>query len=140
MWEAWGRNNALYTAWCAEKGLNPYRMMVLYAVNGSGQTTQRKIADYTGLSKQTVSTVMRALKEEGIVSLSAGDQDRREKYVQLTEKGAAYADELLASLYALENRVYDLIGSDRMKQMVDSITLYNTVFEKELEDMRHEIR
>ncbi len=83
MWEAWGRTNALYTAWCAERGHNPYRLLVLYAVNGSGRTTQKKIADYTGLSKQTV---MRSLKEEGLVLLSAGEQDRREKYVQLTEK------------------------------------------------------
>lgn len=138
MWEAWGRSNALYTAWCVEKGLNPYRMLVLHSINGSSKTTQKRIADYTGLSKQTVSTVIRALKAEELVSLSAGNQDRREKYVQLTEKGAAYTNDLLAPLYALETRVFDLMGADRMKQMMDSLTLYNTVFDKELEDMRNE--
>ena len=137
MWEAWGRTNALYTAWCAERGHNPYRLLVLYAVNGSGRTTQKKIADYTGLSKQTV---MRSLKEEGLVLLSAGEQDRREKYVQPTEKGTACATELLAPLYALENRVFDVMGAERMKQMMDALTLYNTVFAKELEDARDEIQ
>lgn len=140
MWETWGRTNALYTAWCAERGHNPYRLLVLYAVNGSGRTTQKKIADYTGLSKQTVSTVMRSLKEEGLVLLSAGEQDRREKYVQLTEKGTACAAELLAPLYALENRVFDVMGAEHMKQMMDALTLYNTVFAKELEDARNEIQ
>lgn len=137
MWEAWGRTNALYTAWCAERGHNPYRLLVLYAVNGSGRTTQKKIADYTGLSKQTV---MRSLKEKGLVLLSAGEQDRREKYVQLTEKGTACTAELLAPLYALENRVFDVMGAERMKQMMDALTLYNTVFAKELEDARNEIQ
>ena len=27
MWEAWGRTNALYTAWCAAAGQNQYRIM-----------------------------------------------------------------------------------------------------------------
>ena len=54
---------------------------------------------------------MRSLKEEGLVLLSAGEQDRREKYVQPTEKGTACAAELLAPLYALENRVFDVMGA-----------------------------
>ena len=86
IWEAWGRTNALYTAWCAAAGQNQYRVIVLYAIDAHAPTTQKHIADYTGLSKQTVSTVMRALKEEGFVSLQAGKSDRREKKVYLTQK------------------------------------------------------
>lgn len=79
MWEAWGRTNALYTAWCAAAGQNQYRVIVLYAIEAHAPITQKDIADYTGLSKQTVSTVTRALKAEGLVSLQAGESDRREK-------------------------------------------------------------
>ncbi|MDY2793237.1 MAG: MATE family efflux transporter [Eubacteriales bacterium] len=60
---------------------------------------------------------MRSLKEEGLVLLSAGEQDRREKYVQPTEKGTACAAELLAPLYALENRVFDVMGAERIRNM-----------------------
>ena len=96
-----------------------------------GRTNE--IADCTGLSKQTVSTVMRGLKAEGLVSLCAGKTDRREKTVQLTPEGKQYADKELAPLIRLEQRVFDVVGAERMKQMTDAITLFNLVFEKERE-------
>lgn len=74
MWEAWGRTNALYTAWCAAAGQNQYRVIVLYAIQAHAPITQKAIADYAGLSKQTVSTVMRTLKAEGLVSLHTGNR------------------------------------------------------------------
>ena len=133
MWEAWGRTNALYTEWCARAGLNPYRVYVLYALDAHAPITQKGIADYTGLSRQTVATVMRSLKEEGCVSLCTGETDRREKAVRFTEKGAAHAKELLQPLYRLEERVSDLLGAERMKQLSDAITLFNLAFEGQME-------
>lgn len=133
MWEAWGQTNALYIVWCSEMGENPYRLLVLYALNAHEPITQKEIADCTGLSKQTVSTVMRSLREEEYVLLSTGESDRREKKVRLTPKGKKYANEVLTPLYRLEQRVFDVMGAERMKQMSDSIALFNLVFEKEME-------
>ena len=95
---------------------------------------------YTGLSKQTVSTVMRMLKAEGLVSLRAGESDHREKKVYLTQKGTLYASEILTPLHTLEQRVFDIMGAERMKQMTDAITLFNLVFEKEMETQADEHR
>ena len=138
LWEVWGQTNALYTQWCAERELNYYRQLVLYALDAHAPTTQKRIADDTGLSKQTVSTVMRALKAEGLVVLSAGRNDGREKTVRLTEAGAAYTRRVLGPLYALEERVFDIMGAERMKQMLDAVSLFNTVFEKEMEALLNE--
>ena len=87
IWEAWGRTNALYTAWCAAAGQNQYRVIVLYAIDAHAPITQKHIADYTGLSKQTVSTVMRALKEEGVLK-------KTDKYWEISdyEALAAFAE------------------------------------------------
>ena len=138
LWEVWGRTNALYTAWCAEQGQNQYQLFVLYALDAHEPITQKKIADRTGLSKQTVSTVMRGLKAEGLVSLCAGETDRREKAVRLTPEGKQYAARELAPLIQLEQRVFDVVGAERMKQMTDAITLFNLVFEKEMENPSNE--
>ena len=138
MWEVWGQTNALYTKWCSNTEQNPYQLFVLYALNAHEPVTQKRIADYTGLSKQTVSTVMRTLKEEGYVTLGAGESDRREKNVLLTEKGKHYAEEVLSSLYSLEQRVFEIIGEERMKQLSDDISLFNIVFEKEMEKQTNE--
>jgi DNA-binding MarR family transcriptional regulator len=94
------------------------------------------ICDCTGLTKQTVNSVIRSLKSEGHVTLSPGCEDRREKQVVLTEKGIAYSREVLVPLHELERTVLNIMGSDRVQQMVNDITLFNTVFEKEMEKKR----
>lgn len=138
IWEAWGQASTLYNAWAAERSINPYQLFVLYAIDGHDAITQRMIADYTGLSKQTVNTVVRTLKADGYIELASASADRREKLVRFTPAGAEYSARLLAPLYALEKDVVDMIGADRIGDMLSSIRLFTTVFEKEMESHKHE--
>ena len=133
VWEAWGRASALYMAWAAGRNINSYRLFVLYAIDGNRTITQKTIAEYTGLSRQTVNTVIRTLKNEGYLELVAGNPDRREKLVRLTPQGEVYSVEMLSPLYKLETRVFDMIGAGRIKEMMNAIDLFTTVFEKEME-------
>lgn len=131
-WEVWGYSDSLYEKWAEERGENRVRLFVLYALDRQYSVTQKDIAEYTGLSKQTVHTVIRALKAEGYVTLESGNSsDKREKNVVMTESGHAYCKELLTPLYEVEKNVFDIMGADKIKQMIDSITLFNTLFEKE---------
>lgn len=132
LWQVWGQAGSLYDFWAASKNINYYLLFVLYALDGQKTMTQKKICNSTGLTKQTVNNVIRSLKKEGYVTLSPGSGDKREKQVSLTEKGASYSRELLTPLQELEHRVMQIMGSERVQQMIDSITLYNTVFEKEM--------
>lgn len=131
IWEAWGQANALYTGWAAENGLNSYRLFVLYAIDGHDEITQKRIAELTGFSRQTVNTVIRTLKAEGLIVLSPGTGDRREKTIRLTPAGLEYSKAALSGLYKLENEVSEIIGTDRINEMMNSIKLFTTVFEKE---------
>ena len=88
----------------------------------------------------TVSTVMRALRTEGLVELRAVELDRREKTVCLTQKGKQYATEILSPLHKLEQRVFDIMGAERVKEMTDAISLFHLVFEKEMESQGNEQR
>lgn len=133
LWEIWGQANALYSLWSASKDVNYYLLFVLYTLDDQKSITQKKICTCTGLTKQTVNNVIRLLKKDGYVMLSPGINDRREKQVSLTEKGIVYSQELLTPLKELEQRVLSIMGNDRVKQMVDDISLYNTIFEKEME-------
>lgn len=76
--------------------------------------------------------MIRSLKEDGYIELIPGTEDRREKQIQLTEKGVAYSDELIAPLRRLEHRALQIMGNDRAQQMIDNITLFNTLLEKEM--------
>lgn len=94
--------------------------------------TQKRIAEYTSLPKQTVNSVIRALQAEGYITLTPGSGDRREKVVVLTEQGRAYSKELVAPLQELEERVFAIMGPQRVRQMIETIELCNTIFEREM--------
>ena len=132
LWGVWGQANGLYSTWAASKNINYYLLFVLYALEGQKEMTQKKICICTGLTKQTVNSVIRSLKEQGYVELSSGNGDRREKQILLTERGIVYSNELLTPLRKLEHRVLQIMGSDTVRQMIDNITLFNTVLEKEM--------
>ena len=133
LWGIWGQSNGLYSAWAASRNINYYLMLVLYTLDGQKSMTQKKICICTGLTKQTVNSVIRSLKEEGYVELIPGCEDRREKQVKLSEKGIGYSRRLVAPLRELESRALTIMGSDRVKQMVDNIALFNTIFGNEME-------
>ena len=111
-WEVWGRSDALYNRWAAAHGVNNYRLFVLYVLDNHPGATQKAIADHAGLPKQTVNTVVRALRAEGYVTLSPASGDR---------------------LYALEDAVFARMGDARVQEMMDAIALFNMLFEKETE-------
>lgn len=132
-WEVWGRSDALYNRWAAAHGVNNYRLFVLYVLDNHPGATQKAIADHAGLPKQTVNTVVRALRAEGYVTLSPASGDRREKHAALTPAGQTYARALLEPLYALEDAVFARMGDARVQEMMDAIALFNMIFEKETE-------
>ena len=132
-WEVWGRSDALYNRWAAAHGVNNYRLFVLYVLDNHPGATQKAIADHAGLPKQTVNTVVRALRDEGYVTLSPASGDRRVKNASLTPAGQTYARALLEPLYALEDTVFARMGDARVQEMMDAIALFNMIFEKETE-------
>jgi len=132
-WEVWGRSDALYNRWAAAHGVNNYRLFVLYVLDNHPGATQKAISDHAGLPKQTVNTVIRALRTEGYVTLSPASGDRREKNAVLTPAGQAYARE---PLYALEDAVFARMGDARVQEMMDAIALFNMIFEKETETIK----
>lgn len=132
LWGAWGQTTGLYSSWAASNNINYYLLFVLYALEGQKEMTQKRICVCTGLTKQTVNSVVRSLKEDGYAKLVPSSGDRREKQITLTEEGIAYSRKLLAPLQELEHRVLQTMGTARVQQMVDDITLFNTVFGREM--------
>lgn len=132
-WEVWGQSDSLYNKWANKHNINNVRLFVLYTLDRNESLTQKRISLYTGLAKQTVSSVIQTLKKENIIILLPSiTSDKREKLVVLTDKGKQYCKELLTPLYVVEERTFELMGEDRVKQMVDSINLFNTILDKEM--------
>ncbi len=132
-WEVWGQSDSLYNKWANKHNINNVRLFVLYTLDRNEALTQKTISLYTGLAKQTVSSVIQTLKKENIIILLPSiTLDKREKLVVLTDKGKNYCKELLTPLYEVEEKTFKLMGEDRVEQMIDSINLFNTILEREM--------
>ena len=134
MCSVWCQADALYSRWAAQNDINYFVLLVLWALHSNSEgMTQKKISQYYGWPKQTTNSVIRTLKQDELVVLMPETGDKREKKVILTEKGQTRAKELLTPLFQLENRVFGNMQEERLQEMMNTIKLFITLFEKELE-------
>ena len=134
LYSSWAKGTVLYTRWAAHCGIGYPELMVLYSLKTRTDLTQKQITEEVGLVKATVNTVIRDLKNRSLVILEPGRHDKREKLVFLTEKGKQYADGIINPLLAAEERISRKIGDKRMKQTIETMELFNLLFEKELKE------
>ncbi len=128
----WAKGTALYARWAHECEIGYPELMVLYALHAKDGLTQKTITEEFGLIKATVSTVIRDLKKRGLIVLEPSKEDKREKRVVLTETGKDYAEKVIQPLLETEERITRKIGDGRMEQIIDTLDLFNILFEKEL--------
>lgn len=134
LYSSWAKGTVLYTRWAAHCGIGYPELMVLYSLKTGTDLTQKQITEEVGLVKATVNTVIRDLRNRSLVILEPGRHDKREKLVFLTEKGKQYADGIINPLLAAEERISRKIGAERMKQTIETMELFNLLFEKELKE------
>ena len=81
LWTVWGKSDGLYNSWAASRNINYYLLLVLYALEGQKAMTQKKICICTGLTKQTVNSVIRSLKKDDYIELEGkADCINRERH------------------------------------------------------------
>ncbi|MEE4351095.1 MAG: MarR family transcriptional regulator [Pacificimonas sp.] len=64
------------------------------------------------ITKQSLSRVINELKAEGLVTVSPGQRDRRQRLLTLTAKGAALEQRLFAALQDRMTNAYSEAGQD----------------------------
>ncbi|GAA6428486.1 MarR family winged helix-turn-helix transcriptional regulator [Dielma fastidiosa] len=126
------KGTSLYARWANQCEIGYPELIILYALNAKHRLTQKTITEEFGLIKATVSTVIRDLKKRGLIVLEASKEDRREKLVVFTEDGKKYAENIVRPLLETEERITKKIGDERMEQIIDTLDLFNILFEKEL--------
>lgn len=129
-YSSWTRGTALYVKWAAKHGISYTELSVFYALVTKGPITQKNISENYGLPKQTVNHCIRDLEEESYIRLEAGNHDKREKSIILTEKGKCFAQNILEPLFEIEAYICRNISPDKFIQAIETRELFNTLFEK----------
>lgn len=136
-YSVWAQGTALYVKWAAGQGISYTELSVLYALAAQGSATQKEICELYGLPKQTVNHCIRQYEKDNYIKLTASEQDRREKHIELTRAGELYCQNTLSSLYEIEDYISRNISPERFRQAAETRRLFNTLFEKEMERNQH---
>lgn len=91
-------------------GLTETRSHVLWLVGTDGPTTQQQLAVATSLAPRSVTSVVDALVEAGLVERRPHPSDRRAVHVTATEAGATMVAGLVASHERLADQLFGDLG------------------------------
>lgn len=92
--------------------------IIYYAPN---PITQKEICAESHYIKQMVNTIVKNFHEAGYVEFAEVVEDRRNKYVQFTEIGRKYAEEIIKPLEKMEERAITVLSDEEREQMLEML-------------------
>ena len=77
------------------------------------------LAERAGITRASVSVMIRNLQTEGLVSLVSEEEDRRTKCVRLTEKGRTLMEKVLPEHYLRITKLMGRLTEDEQKTLIE---------------------
>lgn len=87
----------------------------LHFINANPGTTVNNLLSILGVTKQSLNRVLRTLIEDGLVQSQVGRSDKRERNLNLTEKGEALEQELSNAQRARMRAAYRQAGPEAVQ-------------------------
>ncbi|KRM99180.1 transcriptional regulator [Lactobacillus taiwanensis DSM 21401] len=112
------RGSKAYEEWDRRQNMPTYLTIILYELLMRQKLTQKDLVNLSDLPKQSINKGIHRLLEKDYLELTVDPDDNRVKYCQLTDIGKKYAQEKMASLFEIENRIAQKMGAKKMKQLV----------------------
>ena len=118
-------------------GYNHFAVIYSLANAENGQCTQKHIAEEWLIPKQTIFNICKDFKDKGLIEFFESPTDKREKIMQLTESGKAYAEPIWQQSQAMSEQVFAAFSRKKTAQLFElldefaqigkqQITLINT--------------
>lgn len=129
---AWNRVNAVYESFARSQGLSFNGMLVFAHICCSEGITQKEAGERALLSKQTANSIVKVLREQGLIELRVLEGDRRSKGIFLTDEGRQFASRTVDRIAAAERTALESLAPEVREAMVGGLSTYATAFHKEL--------
>ena len=123
----WKESNVVYEEWAKSHGMSANSLLILEALY-DGICTQKEISQKWCIPKQTINTILKDLEAQGYLELTAMEQDKRNKQIELTSKGRLFADRIITQVQEKELYVIRQMGLERMKSMNDDLERFISLF------------
>ena len=122
-----------YEARSSKFGSQSSEFWLLYTLNDGQPYSQKQLCDVWGFPKTTINSVIKKCEISGYLTLLPIPGKRREMEIRLTEKGKAYAKQLLDYFYQAENRAMEETLERYPAEFIDAIRYYNKCLEAEFD-------
>ncbi|TYL42739.1 MarR family winged helix-turn-helix transcriptional regulator [Dickeya chrysanthemi] len=124
----------LLQQWMKKLDFNYKAFAVLHSLVTSpdGQCTQKQICERWGLPKQTVFSICKLFKEQGLIDINESQHDKRERILTLTEQGKKHSQPILTQSQILSERTFRIFGQERTQQLFSNLEEFCLVFEQEM--------
>ena len=110
---------ALYDEYAKRTGLLMKTLLVLNALYYAKEgMTQKEITDRTFQSKQTVNLIIKNLLKEAYGTVEENPENKRIKFVKLTEEGRNYAREPVVHITWAEDTAMSMFTPEEQEQLI----------------------
>lgn len=120
--------NRAYQQWDQDHELSDYLSVILYELLLRKKLTQKQLVGLTDLPKQSINKGIKILHDSGYLIMSVDPQDKRVRFCELTADGNKYAKQKMQSLFKLEERTAQKLGSEKMQLLTDLLTEWGNTF------------
>lgn len=130
--DIWQSIDSVYEYYAKQLGLNSTTLYLLHIIHTSESCTQKQICDIMMLPKQTVNTIVRDYQNKGLLETTESPEDRRQKYIRLTQQGKDYCNQVLPPVAEAEAYAMAQFTEDERKMMFILMEKYSKSFTSKL--------
>ena len=105
-----------------ERDLSGPRSRLLSAVAESRPVRMGDLAGRLGLTARTITTLVDALEQEGLIERQADPTDRRATLIDMTPIGSRYYDHVSAGLSGLAEQIVGPLSAAERRQLLDLLS------------------
>jgi DNA-binding MarR family transcriptional regulator len=111
----------------APLGLTPAQERALRVIaRGEEPPRMTEIADRLGIVPRSLTTVVDALEEAGLVRREVDPRNRRAILLHLTDRGVAVRDDLREARWRATEELFAPLSADQRKNLIDLLTLLDS--------------
>jgi DNA-binding MarR family transcriptional regulator len=107
---------------------------VLYVVWAFEPVSARDVVEWMGMSRQTISNILRALEAKGVITRARDTEDARLMTIRLTEEGRASVERSITEQFELDSAVFSALTEeerDQLASLLDRVRLRVMALEEE---------
>lgn len=107
---------------CSVNGITPVQSLVLYHVYKNEGCTSMDIVKEWSVEKPTVSTLVRKLNEQGLLTFTSGE-DKRQKYLSLTPIGQILCRNVMEKVMELQTFVTEPFSEEMVNDWTEQLMI-----------------